>query len=99
MASRLGEERGLLAVEMFGDGGEFMLERDGLIDRRQTIRSCEMREPVAQRQHAGLRGPRQGRGAVRDSIACVHLRLHQCLAMRRGTVAARYAMKRSEIAV
>jgi hypothetical protein len=26
---------------MFGDGGEFVFERDGFVDRRQTIRSCK----------------------------------------------------------
>ena len=52
--SRLREKSSLFAVEPLCDGGEFVLERDGLVDRRDTAGLREMREPVAQRQRAGV---------------------------------------------
>jgi hypothetical protein len=62
VAARMCEECRLRAVEALRDRGQFMLERDRLVDRREAPGLRQMREPVAQRQRAGvrsLRGPRE----------------------------------------
>jgi len=48
MAARLREEGRLRAVEALGDRGEFVLERNGLVDRRDAAAPTQMCKPVTQ---------------------------------------------------
>ncbi len=69
MTGGLQKHGGLLPVEAFGDGREFVFERDGLVDRRDTAGRREALEPVTQRGRRALRRPRGLRCAVRRGIA------------------------------
>ena len=99
MSSRLREKSGLLAVEPFCDGGEFVLERDGLVDRRDdgpVLARCASQSRNVSKPDCGAHGKEEV-PFVTASRVFIYVSINVSLCAGNGR--ARYGMKRSEIAV